>query len=49
MSKLSDWVEQNTNLTQKKFDENNILNDVYDLKIKEGKYDLTCNEKCNMI
>ena len=21
----------------------------YDLKIKEGKYDLTCNEKCNMI
>ena len=24
MSKLSDWVEQNTNLTQKKFDENDI-------------------------
>ena len=21
----------------------------YDLKIKEGKYDLTCNGKCNMI
>ena len=24
MSKLSDWVEQNTTLTQKKFDENDI-------------------------
>ena len=28
MSKLSEWVEQNTTLTQKKFDENDITTNV---------------------
>lgn len=32
MSKLSEWVEQNTNLTQKKFDENDISTN---MKIKQ--------------
>ena len=36
MSKLSDWVEQNTTLTQKKFDENDITTN---FKIKNMFFD----------